>query len=99
MLRGSVRLFKDYNSQCFIIVTPGQFSLQLLIKLAKADYSFGVFMILSTGCHVMASLLSYQRCSPAEVLHPSQGETTCSASRASNKRHSAVWYLAFKFSR
>ena len=41
----------------------------------------------------MASLLSYQGCSPAEVLHPSQGETTCTL-RASNKHHSAVWYLA-----
>jgi len=38
--------------------------------------------------------LSHLGCFPAEALHPSQGETTYSALRASNKHHSAVWYLA-----
>ena len=36
----------------------------------------------------------YQGCSPAEVLHPSQGETSSSALRASQKHHLAIWYFA-----
>ena len=41
----------------------------------------------------MASLLSYQDCSPAEVLHPSQGEPSFSVFRARKTLH-FVWYFA-----
>ena len=42
----------------------------------------------------MASLSSCQGCSPAEGLHPSQGESSVSAHRASQMRDVAVWYMA-----
>ena len=51
-------------------------------------------MIWSTGCHLMVSLLLYQGCSHAKVLHPSQGETSNSALRASQKHHFAILYFA-----
>ena len=50
---------------------PGQF---IYCELAKAD-----LVILKTGCHMMASLLSFQDRSPAEVLCSSQSELSFSA--------------------
>ena len=51
-------------------------------------------MVLSTGCRMMASLLSCQDCSPAEVLHPSQGELSFSALQAKQKYLFSCWYFA-----
>jgi len=42
----------------------------------------------------MASLGSCQDCSPAEDLHPSQGEKSIHARRASKVLGSSVWVLA-----
>ena len=51
-------------------------------------------MILIIECRLMASLLLYQGCSHAKVLHPSQGETSSSALRANQKHHFAILYFA-----
>ena len=42
----------------------------------------------------MASLGSYQSCSPAEALHSSQGEPSNSAHRTRQMRGVLVWHMA-----
>ena len=42
----------------------------------------------------MASLGSCQDCSPAEVLHPSQGKSSLGAHRARKMRRFSWWYVA-----
>ena len=42
----------------------------------------------------MAPLGSSQDCSPAEALHPSQGEPSLGALRASQMRGFSLWYVA-----
>ena len=43
---------------------------------------------------MMASLGSCQDCSPAEALHPSQGESSLGAHRARKMRTFSWWYVA-----
>ena len=37
------------------------------------------YEVVSSGCRLMASLISHQVCSPAEALHTSQGERSSCA--------------------
>ena len=65
------------------------------MELAKVDYTvFGERLNLSTGCQPMAPLGSSQDCSPAEALHPSQGEPSLGALRASQMCGFSFWYVA-----
>ena len=50
-----------------------------------------VQMSVSTGCRLMAPLHSFQVCSPAEELQPSQG--VCNAQRVRRKQKTVSWKL------
>ena len=89
----SVYVWWGSLSQRLHVVTPGNSCHSTCDNWLKLTTGLELYE-LSTGCHPMAPLRSYQACSPAEDLQTSRAEPSFYAYRAKKRRKYSVWNLA-----